>query len=297
MKKKKRDWNSLPECDVIDNYIIDRLKKGLQTNILITGLRGKGKSSFGCRMGERLTEKINNGKAFSSDDIIDSFLKFLERLQKVDRPGEVFMIEEVSVLFSSKRSMTGENVSLGKILDVIRKKQVIMISNAPLWPSVDSHMRAMTDILVECKGVLRDQKVVVAKAWKIQTNTQTGKTYRHTFMRDKRRVRLFYSKQSNQEIWAQYEKDKDNFIDELIHNIKKKIEIKLVKENVELNKYSAKGVVGRQKDIIDCWEKGIFNQVEIAKVLGITQGVVSDKEIALRKKGIFKESYKKAQKT
>lgn len=290
-----RDWTKLPECDVIDSYIIHRLQNGFQTNVLVTGLRGKGKSSFGCRMAERLIPKINNGKVFSSEDIVDSFLKFLERLQKVDKPGECMMIEEASVLFPSKRAMSGANVDLGKILDVIRKKQVIVISNAPLWPSIDSHMRAMTDVLVECKGVLRKQKVVIAKAWKVQTNPQTGKTYRHSFRRDGKKVRLFFSRQSDQEIWKKYESDKDAFIDALIKKLKQKIEVNLIKENKDLKLLPEKQLSISQQEILDFWKKGITAQTQIAKILGISQNSVCGRVASLYRKGYNVKNYKKSE--
>lgn len=226
------DWTQAPECDVLDSHIIARLHKGLYTHVLITGLPGTGKSSFACRRAEVLYEKIFGVKGFTEQDIVDSLLGLLERLQKIKKPGEIIVIEELSVLFPSRRSMTSDNVAIGRILDTCRKRQVILISNAPLFNSIDSHVRALSQILVETLKVNKTKEVVIAKAWRLQTNPHSGKTYRHRFHRNGREIALFYSKRSDGNIWDSYEHKKDAFL----KNLYARLRAKAIKSEEKANK-------------------------------------------------------------
>jgi len=266
----------LKECDLIDDFILKRLRKKLHTHILITGLQGRGKSDFAIRMGERLSERIQNGVSFSEEDIVDSLTKLLDRLLKVKKPGEIIIIEEVSVLFPARRSMSSDNIAIGRILDTIRKKQVILISNAPLYPSIDSHMRAMAEILVECQGIIKSQKLTKAKAWILQTSPHSGKTYRHCFRRGRMRVIYHYAKQSNQLIRGKYEKKKDAFILNLLEKTKNKIEEKEEKETNSLTFVEEK--------ILEMLKMGL-KPIEISKKWGISLQNVYKHIRKLEKKG------------
>jgi hypothetical protein len=273
------NYNSFPESDVLDNHIIQRLQKGLYTHMLVTGLPGTGKSSFGCRRAEVLFEKIHGYKGFTSEDIVDSLLGLLERIQKIKKPGEIILIEEVSVLFPSRRSMTSDNVAIGRVLDTCRKRQVILISNAPLFTSIDSHMRAMSHILVETLRVVKSQKVVVAKTWRLQTNPFSGKTYRHRFQRNGREIALVYSKQSNMEIWNQYEMKKDAFLTTLYSRLKSKA----IKSEEKLNKESgikppvsmSDKIMPSELDAYTACELNKMTRARYAELKGLTPGRIS----------------------
>jgi hypothetical protein len=273
------NYSLYPESDVLDNHIIQRLQKGLYTHMLVTGLPGTGKSSFGCRRAEVLFEKIHGYKGFTSDDIVDSLLGLLERIQKIKKPGEIILIEEVSVLFPSRRSMTSDNVAIGRVLDTCRKRQVILISNAPLFPSIDSHMRAMSHILVETLRVNRTQKVVIAKTWRLQTNPFSGKTYRHRFQRNGREVALVYSKEANRDIWNQYESKKDAFLVTLYARLKSKAIKSEEKANKEAGVKPKMAVVPnvtkKELDAYTACKVNGMTQHEYAKQMGVTQASIS----------------------
>jgi len=262
---------------------------GIDIKALVFGFTISTSSSSA---GERLSEKINNGKKFCAEDIVDSFLDLLGRIRKVDRPGEIIMVEEVSVLFGARRSMSGDNVAVGKILDTIRKKQIVLIANAPIYQTIDSHMRAMADVLIECQRVLRSKGVVIAKAWKLQTNPHTGVTYRHTFRRENRKVRLFYSRQCDPQIWMQYEKDKDKFIDELYERLMRKAEVQQMKENKEL-RMPGKDIkfTDRQEEVMECWKQGLVKLQDIGDKLGVTAPTVHGIVTSLKNKGVYKKDF------
>jgi len=226
---EERDYSQLPECDVIVDYVVERLLKGLYTFILITGLPGTGKSSFCQRLSElilnKIRERLDSSKYslenLNVNDVMDNLLEFIRFTKASNKPGKIGIIEEVSVLFGSRRAMAKENVAVGRILDTCRKKQVILLANAPIFNSIDSHLRSMAHVLLETLSINKTQEVVIAKAWKLQTNPGTGKTYKHTFRRKGRDVKLFFAKKPNSEVWLEYEHKKDKFLDELYNRLEK----------------------------------------------------------------------------
>ena len=199
------------ECDVVVNHVNNRYSKGLNTNIYVIGLSGTGKSSTSQRLSEVIIEERKESNQVL---ITDSFLNFLRAI-RVSKEGDIIIIEEVSVLFPSRRAMAKENVNIGKVMDTCRKKMLCIISNAPLWNTIDSHMRAMGHLIIETLKINKKHQIVISKFHRLQTNPLTGKTYRHTMKRKGRDVNRLVTKKPNQEKWDEYEREKDKFMDEL----------------------------------------------------------------------------------
>jgi hypothetical protein len=230
------DYLSYPECDVILDHVIDRFKKGLYTLTLVIGLPGTGKSSTCLRLAELTKIRMNKLRMERGQEpnnnpvvIVDSLIKILEWLQKAQE-GDIVAIEELSVLFPARRSMAIENVAIGRVLDTCRKKMVILYSNAPIFASIDSHIRAMANILIETLKIVRTQGVVVSKALRLQTNPGSGKTYYHKFKRNGRDVLRIYTRKPDEKVWKEYEEEKDRFMIELYLELKAKAEKKKGKD-------------------------------------------------------------------
>ncbi len=293
MGKKSVNYLEHPESDIVVNYIVERFYKGFYTFLLTIGLPGTGKSSTDMRLGELTYQKINEirikrGLAPSNEPVIvDSLIDFIEWLQKA-RKGDCVIIEELSVLFPSRRSMAGDNVAIGRVLDTCRKKQVIIFSNAPILKSIDSHLRAMAHVCIETLKIVKTQKVVVSKVHRLQTNPGSGKTYLHTFQRDGRDVKRIYTQMPNMENWTIYEKSKDKFMDELYKELKAKAEKKREKLEKEMGIVRKDGVkkplTDRQIQLYVMSEiKGMTNN-EICEVLKIAPSSVSSQLAATRRK-------------
>jgi len=221
-----------PEADLVINYAIDRKKKGLYSLILISGLPGSGKSSSSIRIGEKITNQYSKGENFfGAENVVDNFLDFINFVRHA-KPSElnICVVEEISVLFPSRRAMSADNVDLAKILDTCRKKQVIIIANAPIWKAIDSHMRSMGNIYIQTLRVYKMASIVVSKFYRLQTDPRTGKTYTHSFKRNGRVVKKMYTKMPNKEEWAKYEGKKNAFLEELYSKVKRKAEERKKKE-------------------------------------------------------------------
>lgn len=280
------DYSKIPESDVIVDRIIERFNKGLNTNLYIIGLSGTGKSSTSIRLGELIDIEFKKNLKIS---IVDSLLELIRAIRN-SKEGDIIIIEEVSVLFPSRRAMAADNVSIGKVLDTCRKKRLIIISNAPIWGSIDSHMRAMGHFLIETLRINKTQNVVVSKFHRLQTNPLSGKTYRHTLQRGGRDVSRMFTKMPSKEKWDSYEQQKDIFMDELYQrleneqNIKqKKFDKQIVRDKPHLQELTPKeSEVNRLVN-----EKGL-TQNEAAKFMDVSAARVS-----VLMKNIFKKSKKR----
>tara|TARA_R100001530_G_scaffold112862_2_gene79841 strand:- start:2146 stop:3024 length:879 start_codon:yes stop_codon:yes gene_type:complete len=242
------DFENMPEADVVLNHINTRYKKGLNSNIYIIGLSGSGKSSTSIRLAELLFKSRDEKPSIT---IVDSLLELLRAIRS-SKNGDIVVIEEVSVLFPSRRAMAAENVSIAKVLDTCRKKELCLISNAPLWNSIDSHMRALGHILIETLRVNKTEKVVVSKFHRLQTNPLSSKTYRHTMQRDGRDVARMFTRMPSIERWRDYENQKDKFMDELYERLEGEQEFKNKKMEraMGIYKFGMLGLSEKQKEMI-----------------------------------------------
>ena len=218
---QNRDYSKLPEADVVVKYITSRYKKGLYTLVLYAGLPGSGKSSSCIRLAELVSLKLTGENKITSLNIIDSLLDLVAFVGKA-REDEVniCIVEEVSVLFPSRRAMAQDNVAIGKILDTCRKKKVILLANAPIWTSIDSHMRVLGNIYIETLKIVKAYKIVVCKPLRLQANPSNGKVYWHWLRRKGKKVHRIFTRQPNAQTWKDYETRKDKFMNDLYDELK-----------------------------------------------------------------------------
>ena len=229
-KKKKIDYSKIEEAPLLLKFINKRNKKGLSSMIFVIGLRGSGKSSLCQRLGQLIKGKRSEAEI----SIVDSLLGLLKAIRK-SKEGDIIVIEEITVLFPSRRAMSGENVAISKVLDTIRKKQLIIFTNCPIWKSIDNNMKASGDVIVETLRIIKTEKMVKAKFHRIQVNPFSGQVFRHTFQNSKGQdVNRLFTRMPNLEKWNEYEKEKDVFMDNLYKVEQLRQEKKKRKEDKEL---------------------------------------------------------------
>ena len=115
------NYKELPEADVIINYIKRRRKRGLYTLILTTGLPGTGKSSIDIRLAELISLELTGKNIITEVNIIDDVLALIKFLKNAnEKEVSIGVIEEISVLFPSRRAMSHDNVVVGKLLDTAK---------------------------------------------------------------------------------------------------------------------------------------------------------------------------------
>lgn len=247
------DLNKIPESEAIISYIVHRIKKGLGCNILVVAPPGLGKS-WGCirlmeliydrLYGEKISpDKINNHVA---DNAADAF-KFAREAKR----AEPLTIEEVSVLFGSRRAMSVDNVEFNSLLDTCRKKQIILLMNSQHISFVDKHIRMLAHLLIECLRINKSKGISIIKPLKLQTNQQSGKVYKHRLMHNGQEVHRCYLKEPTKELIIIYEKKKSKFMEDLYRTMQLKSEDRKNKENKRLGK----PIKGNKKWIVELTNK------------------------------------------
>ena len=270
---EQRDYSKMAEADVVVKYISARYKKGLYSLVLYAGLPGSGKSSSCIRLAELISEDLIGKNIITSENIIDSLLDLVSFADKAN-PEEVNIgiVEEISVLFPSRRSMASDNVAIGKILDTCRKKKIILLANAPIWTSIDSHIRVLGNLYVETLKIIKEHKIVVCKPLRLQANPSNGKVYWHWLRRNQKKVQRIFTKQPNSKTWEEYEERKDKFMKDLYDELKFKATKKkeaLLKEMGKSTKTEiVRPLTPREIKVYDMLFRKKMMQKEIAEEMG-----------------------------
>lgn len=207
----KLDFDKTPESDLIVNYVADRYRKGRYTLITVIGEPGGGKSNTCFRLAQLASIKIHGKDLITKDCMIDSNLK-MAKFALNPSDSRIAVIEEMTVLFPSRRSMSGANLDASQILDTCRKKKLILFSNAPVFKSIDLAVRGHVKIVVEALGMSKKRGIVMYKMLKVKTNPMTGKPYFRRFSRDGLDVHRGFARFVSKELFEAYEEDKDKFM-------------------------------------------------------------------------------------
>lgn len=272
LTKRKTKKNKVKEGLGVVDLICKRKKRRLYTLLFVAGLPGSGKSSTCLRLGELVSLKLLGENIITKKNILDDFVELVKFIKDAN-PKElnIGVIEEVSVLFPSRRAMAGENVDINRVLDTARKKEVILLANAPLWNSIDSHMRALGNIYLEAIKIDKRNRWVISKPLGIQTNPKSGKTYYHYLNYKGREVHRIVTKKPKKKTWDDYEKRKDKFMDDIYAEAIHKKQRKQEKMEREMKKKEKeKELEIKKQRIYEASKKGL-SQRKIAKDFDYSQ--------------------------
>ncbi len=230
MKSVDIDFDKLDEAGAIISHIYNRYRKGLLTVVKVIGLPGMGKSYCCMRLAELISIKIHGKNIMKREYIADNLLDVIKILRSTKKRGMPMVVEEISVLFPSRRHMTGENVAAGQIWDTMRKKGMVVIMNCPLSKDVDKKITALSNLQIETLRVNKRKGVCVIKPMRLQANPSTSKIYHHRLI-DKygMEVHRSFVKKPSDDLCEEYEKMKDDFLDDLYKTLQSKQEKKIEK--------------------------------------------------------------------
>jgi DNA-binding CsgD family transcriptional regulator len=273
------NFNDLPEGKAIIDFIIARIKKGLGVNILVYAPPGLGKSYACMRIMELIYQRLFNERLLSGNHIVDDIPEAFSFIRQSKRFGEPLTIEEVSVLASSRRSMSSDNVGLNYLLDTCRKKQIILLMNAPHMKFVDSHIQMMCHLTLECLRINKTEGIVIVKPMKLQTSP-SGKIYRHRLKDENgREIHRSFFKKPTEELIRLYEGKKDKFLQNLYETMELKAKKKKEKEMKDLGvvekKQVSRPLTSRELEVYQRVSNQRMSQKETAKELGISIAAVS----------------------
>jgi len=268
---EKLDYDKMPEAHMVLRYIDQRFKQGLGTIIITIGLPGSGKSSMDQRIAELRNASLPEGQKVKVSTHT-KFHPFVGGLRNSNL-GDTHILEEGSVLFPSRRAMSGDNVDLAAVLDTCRKKQIILIVNAPFLLSLDSHLRMSGDILIETESIDKKAGVVISKMHRLQINPRSSKIYTHTFTEGGYDIPIMFTKKPDSKTWSDYEKQKDKSMDELYERVEfrhKKKQEKLDKEMGKIIQPKITKLSVRELEVHNLVNINGLTQKEAAKSLGVS---------------------------
>lgn len=284
--KRRKDIPN--EQRVITKHICDRIRKGLGVNIVTTGSPGSGKSYFDLRIAELVKKELHNEeltdpKKHIADNIADAF-RFIRNVKK---PGEPLILEEVSNMANSRRSMSKDNLSLNLLLDTVRKKQIVLMMNAPTIQSLDKHIQRMSHLYIETLRVNRKKGITTVKVLRLQHSQSTGKIYTHRLHINGKAIWRCVSYIPSKAVRVAYEEKKDDFLNSAYEMAELQAADRKAKIKKQLEKHNIKKVMNplteTQKMYLDMAQQGM-SVTEIAKKLGKAMSTVSEALITARKK-------------
>jgi ABC-type dipeptide/oligopeptide/nickel transport system ATPase component len=204
------------------------------------------------------------------------------------REGEILILEEGGTSMSSLEFQNKIAKLFNYILQSFRSKNIGLIINLPNFSMLNKQTRMLMHMLFQTNNIDRANERIILVPYHLQYNQQTGKLYRH-----KPRVMIegvmekihfiSYPKPSDNLIKA-YEKRKLSFVDGLSRE---------VLDDMQEYMQKRKALSEIELLILDCWERGVFRQQDIANIISRHQVQVSKSESAMRKKGYLKEEWRK----
>ncbi len=156
--KEKKKWIELPPGQkeegsiYYDGYLLKKLKsvkdmmnKEWDVGILIDGIEGVGKSTLSFLCGWYISDA-----SLTLFNICEGTADAVNKLEKLP-DGSVLIIDEGSLMFSSKEVMRNEQRQLIKILNVIRQKRMCLIIVSPSFFELNKYIAVhRTRFLLHC---------------------------------------------------------------------------------------------------------------------------------------------------
>jgi len=131
--------------------LVDKLKYGKSKIIMIVGSRGSGKTAFALFIAELLHEEGRRiiyyvGKPEFSE-FYPKWIKFVDDLNKL--PDNAFaLVDESAIKYSSRRSMTTENVDLTNQLVILRHRGISLMLITQNISMVEVNVDRLADIFL-----------------------------------------------------------------------------------------------------------------------------------------------------
>lgn len=269
-------------------YIKQRIEKNKNFLCTITGPTGSGKSWTAMSIAEMLNEDFSVERIiFKGKDL----LKQINSKEFDNKKGVVFIWDEAGVDLSNRDWQSLANKMLNFLLQTFRHRCFILFFTVPYADFLDVATRKLFHADFETVSINRRKKTVKIKPKLLQYNSNLKKWYRK-YLRVIRRgigitkIKRWSVPKPSDEIIEEYEKKKNLFTSQLNK------EIEIVLEKIEKkDKTDKKPLTELQKKIVKCWEKKIFNQREIGKIVNRPQPRISNNERYMRRKGYSKEDY------
>lgn len=283
MKKATVDFSNVPENGAIILEILRVQRRGRMNVVHVIGLPGTGKSWYCLRLAEQLAERLHGDEyKITERNVVHNLLELLRFIRAIKREGEIVVAEELGVWLNSKRAMSSENVDASYVWDTLRKKRVIVLGNNPVKRELDKSLIVLSTMQIQTLSLNKSKGICMVKPLRLQTNPDSGKTYRHRLHVKGFEVHRSWGGKPSKELTDAYESMKDTFLEDLYNRLEKKHNDKKDKEAGSLLKklYIITPSESRRQAMHD---RGMKNK-EIASIEGVTREAVSQSLLRHKRK-------------
>ena len=190
-----------------------------------------------------VADYIESGK-FSIDRV---FFKIKDLLKAIDegeiKQGMVVILDEAGIAWRGRRFMSGENVDMSDLFQIMRYMNFALIMTVPSMDMVDKHGRGLTNMIFKTKSVDYENEETICEVLHISHNQMTGKTYPKwpRIVRNGQRFKADTMRigKARPELIKEYEKRKQAYGSELIKekraNAERRANAEAEKEEVKDN--------------------------------------------------------------
>ncbi len=277
---------------VLIQWLYDRVMvKNLNALLCCTGNPGSGKSYSSMRLAELVSKK--NGVEFNVDHIVFTPKEFIKLINSGNlKRGSIIIMDEAGVAVNSRKWQSSINLMVNYVIQTFRHQNYVVILNAPYFDFIDTAVRKMFHMIIEMSRIDFKKGISWTRPKVIQVNQRTGHTYykwlRYKFAGeqpmalDKAGFRL-----PSKELRDAYEKKKKDYTTKLNKGLEVDLDMQDSTKPKELTEI--------QKRIINLRNEYGLNEVNIGKVMKITQPSVNSHLKACKNKGFIVNRSKRDQ--
>lgn len=185
--------------------------KGMSNLVIITGKKGSGKSLLSLRFGEVL-----EGKTFGLHHVCFNLQQLFTLLDnKLVKPGDVVILEEIGVAANSRDAMTKLNKHLSFVAQVIRPACITLIVNTISWGLIDAQVKNLADYRIIVNGHDVQTSETEFKFLKISPRDDKMEPYKEHLIYKNIKCISWTMKRPSMELEAEYKTLRDEYMKQI----------------------------------------------------------------------------------
>lgn len=155
--------------------------------IVFCGGKGMGKSTAMNSVGLLLDRtKEEDVTRYDLTHICYKPQQFTKWARKTDMPlGTVISMDDAGLALYNKEGMSKMSINIGKALQIIRVKGIIILMSLPFFHILESHARIHVNLYVEIREKRIHQQINVARLMELLPDHRTGKIYYQNIFKEK----------------------------------------------------------------------------------------------------------------
>jgi DNA-binding CsgD family transcriptional regulator len=284
------------EAEIILKYMHSRMRNNKNFLAVFTGSTGSGKSYSCLRLGELWYDYYFKGKTFPLENICFSVEDLIKRLRGGNlKKGDLLIAEEIGIGANSKNFQSKTNKALQYILQSFRSLNIIVLFNVPHFSFFDKTARMLMHSHIQTLTIDNQRKICILKPYFLSISQSTGKIYtkwmRVKDMKTKQVVKItrLQLRIPSKELTIHYEEMKNRFVKTLI------IDLDDANQTTQQQRGKLKILTERQQEVFEYLNLGKTTG-EIAILMNIPAGTISQQKNYIRNKGYVWKSPKKQNK-